>query len=821
MAWSPTPVLDRDWAANARLTLHGGSTAKDLCPGLMTGSSDEEIHLALLSMVESGNSDRSIAGRMQSHPESVERLLGADSVATGVAWNGSAYNFTQRPYQYKRPRPVSLSAESKKAASAEVDRLRFVCGAVETAPSHDGDKCLLSSTVGSWERSDLRVGPWPRERRVPVLSSDAEVRAYDLLQVQEERRRLESHRPHRDFESTVFTVPKSDGGHRLCTDYRRLNEFQKKRPFKMEGVQSVADLIQPGDYGMLVDLKDAYLTMGLHPAQRKYCRFRSPKDGARLQWRTVSFGMSEAPRMCTKLLKPIIGLLKGIGIRCLIYIDDLLVLDQDRDRLARAMAIAMNLLQDQIGLQIKVSKCSFHPSRTFKCLGLIWDTCSMTVSIPPSRLKAAQKVAKRLIKTAETSPVPTRDLARFCGQITSMTRGIRGAKRYLLFIQQALGHAVRRTGFTGTTSLNKEGVEALRWWTTEQPWLRQGQDIVQAVRPLQGKVQSDAASANLGWGGTLQIGAGKTFSTRGYFTGAEMHLHINALELLGCWYTIRSLLPLALSQDQWNRVHLSCDLDSIVAIKYAKVAVSRSLNLSRLGAEFFDWKERHQIQASYAHLAGILNVRADELSRVAWSALENKLDSGLFRAMQKEWHAEVEIDLFASRQNRQVPRYFTWDHDWESEGVDSLNHPWTMSETVYAYPPPVLILRVLQKMMMESVNDLILIAPVWPTQPWWPALIDSITEIPLLLPSEGWVTRDPGQNPSWEGPFCLAAFRLSGVTHTAKGFQRSLWRQFGRQKSMDIIRRKMLRLSNSHNISELSATTLGASVHGVLQPVTW
>ena len=441
---SPTSVLDRDWAENARSTLRGGSRGRGLCPGLVMGSSDEEIHRALLAMVESGNSERRIAGRMQSRPESVERLLGRDSGATAVAWNGSAYNFTQRPYQYKRPRPVSLSAEGRRAASIELDRLQFECGAVEPAPSHDGDKCLLSSTVESWEMEDLRLGPWPRERKVPVLSSVEEVLLYDLRQAKEERRRLESHRPHRDFENIVFTVPKADGGHRLCTDYRKLNEFQKKQPFKMEGVQSVADLIQPGDFGMLVDLKDAYLTMGLHPAQRKYCRFRSPKDGTRLQWRTVSFGMSEAPRMCTKLLKPIIGLLKGIGIRCLIYIDDLLVLDQDRDRLARAMAIAMDLLQSQIGLQIKVSKCSFHPSRIFKCLGLIWNTASMLVSIPPARLKAAQKVAKRLMKTAETSPVPTRDLARFCGQITSMTRGIRGAKRYLLFIQQALGHAVRR-----------------------------------------------------------------------------------------------------------------------------------------------------------------------------------------------------------------------------------------------------------------------------------------------------------------------------------------------------------------------------------------
>ena len=117
----------------------------------------------------------------------------------------------------------------------------------------------------------------------------------------------------RDFESGAFTVSKSDGGHRLCTDYRELNKFSEKQKFQMEGVQEVAEMIQRGDYGMLVDLKDAYLTLGLHPSHRKYCRFRCPKTHARYQWKTVSFGTSEAPKLCTKILRPLIGILKSLA----------------------------------------------------------------------------------------------------------------------------------------------------------------------------------------------------------------------------------------------------------------------------------------------------------------------------------------------------------------------------------------------------------------------------------------------------------------------------------------------------------------------------
>jgi hypothetical protein len=166
----------------------------------------------------------------------------------------------------------------------------------------------------------------------------------------------------------------------------------------MDTLQTVAESIQPNDFGMLVDLTDCYLTLGLHPSQRKYCRFRHPANGRRFQWRTISFGMSEAPRICTKLLRPLMGLLKQLGIRWVLYIDDLLILHQDRTKLARGMAIAMNLLQSQMGLNLKTSKCCFRPSHQFLCLGFMWDTTAIMASVPRARLWETQRTARRLVK---------------------------------------------------------------------------------------------------------------------------------------------------------------------------------------------------------------------------------------------------------------------------------------------------------------------------------------------------------------------------------------------------------------------------------------
>jgi hypothetical protein len=221
-----------------------------------------------------------------------------------------------------------VALDQELAASAEIARLFNECNAIERCPEHDGHKALRP-WAKQHERMRLPRGQWPQELPVTVLTSDSAVDLYNREQMALCRERRAQGKPLRDFESGVFAVAKSDGGYRLCADYRELNKLAEKQRFQMEGVKDVATMIQRNDFAMLVDLKDCCLALGLHPSQRKHCRFRCPKTNVRCQWKTVSFGTSEAPRLCTKILRPLIRILKSLNVRCLICADDLLLLDQD------------------------------------------------------------------------------------------------------------------------------------------------------------------------------------------------------------------------------------------------------------------------------------------------------------------------------------------------------------------------------------------------------------------------------------------------------------------------------------------------------------
>ena len=132
------------------------------------------------------------------------------------------------------------------------------------------------------------------------------------------------------------------------------------------------------------------------------------------------------------------------------------------------------------------------------------------------------------------------------------------------------------------------------------------------------------------------------------------------------------------------------------------------------------------------------------------------------------------VDLFASRLTHQLPRFFSWRPDPLAEATDAFTQDWSQFQG-YANPPWCLILRTLSKIQREEARVL-LIAPVWRTQPWYPLLLQLLIKIPRLLPEGKEMVISPTQKdfimPT--GVPQLAAWPLSGKSADQEAFQREL-----------------------------------------------
>ena len=93
----------------------------------------------------------------------------------------------------------------------------------------------------------------------------------------------------------------------------------------------IKDLVKQWDWMAKVDLKDAYFLIPIYPDHQKYLRFQW--KGQTYQFHCLPFGLSCAPRVFTKVLKPVVAFLRERGVQLIIYLDNILILSTDQLKL--------------------------------------------------------------------------------------------------------------------------------------------------------------------------------------------------------------------------------------------------------------------------------------------------------------------------------------------------------------------------------------------------------------------------------------------------------------------------------------------------------
>ena len=257
----------------------------------------------------------------------------------------------------------------------------------------------------------------------------------------------------------MFVVPKKDGGTRPIIDLRELNKFIHWEHFKMEGIHLIKDLLQEGDWIIKIDLRDAYFALPIHQSHRQFLRFQH--RGRTYQFNCLPFGLSSAPRVFTKISRPVTAWLRQLGCRMINYIDNNLLMANTREEAKLMGELAVTLL-DRLRFTVNHTKSQLEPVQSIQFLGFNLDSMKMEISIPSPKMEKMRGVAGKLLFQERTSG---RVLASFIGTASSMMLAIPPAPLFYRAMQAAKNSVILAPeGLDMPLSLGTSQKEELQWW---------------------------------------------------------------------------------------------------------------------------------------------------------------------------------------------------------------------------------------------------------------------------------------------------------------------------------------------------------------------
>lgn len=511
------------------------------------------------------------------------------------------------------------------------------------------------------------------------------------------------------FISGIFLIPKSDGSHRLILNLKNLNKFIRTEHFKMENHKVAINLISEQAYLASLDLKDAYFLVPIANRHRRYLRFRFL--GKTYEYKCLPFGLSTAPFVFTKLMKPLLSHLRGRGFISVLYIDDFLLIGQTYEDCLENIRETRRLLQE-VGFVVNEKKSVLVPCQEIKYLGFIFNSVWMSMSLPREK----QRNILASIRGVENKTNQTiQEFAKLVGKLIAACPAVKYGWAYTKSCERAKFLALERSGgsYKGEFTLSAEVREELSWWKAHTFGKT-------SLRPRNFTLEIFSDSSRSGWG----LACGNS-TAHGFWSEAEKACHINFLELLAAFFGLKC----------FARDRSSCDIllriDNTTAISYInRMGSVQFPHLNSLTKQMWQWCEQRDLFIFASYIESNRNIDADRESRRLDDETEFGLADGAFQKICSHLRTPG-FDLFATRNNAKCERFASWFRDPEAEIVDAFTISWA-DINFYAFPPFSLITRVLRKIISDRAEGVV-VAPFWPGQPWYPIFRSLIIKGPLIF----------------------------------------------------------------------------------------
>lgn len=525
----------------------------------------------------------------------------------------------------------------------------------------------------------------------------------------------------RFYLSPIFTTPKKDGSVRMILNLKKLNENVEYNHFKMDTLDSALRLMTKDCFMASVDLTNAYHTIPMAINQRKFLQFAF-KDKL-YQYTCLPFGLSSAPHIFTKVLKPIFASLRKQGHVILGYLDDSLLIGESELE-CKENVRATTLLFERLGFVVHPKKSVLQPSKSISFLGFKLCSTDMSVRLLENKVVDIQEDCKRLIQKDRES---IRTVAALIGKLVAACPGVQYGPVFYIPLEIAKNRALRvnQGSFEGMMHIDEDVRRNLRWWCKELPTQAR---LIEHGSP---DVVLTTDASLLGWGAHTD-----SDRTSGPWSSQEKRAHINVLELKAIYFGLKTLCSEARGK------HIRVRSDNTTAVQYVnKMGGTRSIDCNLVAREIWLWCIERNVWVSAAYVKGAENVIADRLSRKGNERTEWALSDPCFQAIEQIW-GPFHIDLFASRLNFKVRDYVSWEPDPGAIATNAFDLDWSES-VFYAFPPFSLVNRCVQKILVDRADG-VLVVPMWPGQHWFPSLLRTLVDVPRIIPPHKRMLHLPG-----------------------------------------------------------------------------
>ena len=211
----------------------------------------------------------------------------------------------------------------------------------------------------------------------------------------------------------------------------------------------------------------------------------------------------------------------------------------------------------------------------------------------------------------------------------------------------------------------------------------------------------------------------------------QAELSINSQELLAIYYTLCAFS----SSLSGKNVLVHCD--NMVAVSCIRKKGSFDCFRDNLTRCIFATAKENNFTIQCVWVKGKRNEKADFLSRKMTDfnpRLEWTIPKDDFDLYMKIIAAEPDVDLFAPHLNNKVDRYCSRMCDPHAFSIDAFTLNWSQFKAPYIFCPFRLLPSVLKKIDEDNVKNAVVIAPLHPSQAWFPRFMSMYRTPPLILP---------------------------------------------------------------------------------------